>query len=133
MKLHNYWSRVEAHTFSRKRQYWNIAQWVSAMSVWRWSAAMETFTFYKVSPQWLCVIKIFVIYRLTTRSLNREYYMTFSILALVSSQDSHISPRRSRGLIWVEGWYQGQYGKGHVLFFLSYTSNISIWATTKQN
>ena len=60
--------------------------------------------------------------------------MTFSILALVSSRDSHISPRRSRELIWVEGWYQGQYGKGcHVLLFLSYTSNISIWATMKHN
>jgi hypothetical protein len=24
----------------------------------------------------------------------------------------------SRGLIWVEGWYQGQYGKGHVIIYI---------------
>jgi hypothetical protein len=33
----------------------------------------------------------------------RDYYMTFSILALVSARDSHIEPDSEAGaLIWVE-------------------------------
>jgi hypothetical protein len=34
----------------------------------------------------------------------RDYYMTFSILALVLARDSHIKPdSEAEGLIWVEG------------------------------
>ena len=51
----------------------------------------------------------------------RDYYMTFSISALVLARDSHIKPdSEAGGLIWVEGWYQGRYGKFHVLIFLSH-------------
>jgi hypothetical protein len=51
----------------------------------------------------------------------RDYYMTFSISALVLARDSHIKPdSESGGLIWVEGWYQGRYGKFHVIIFLSH-------------
>ena len=51
----------------------------------------------------------------------RDYYMTFSISALVLTRDSHIKPdSEAGGLIWVEGWYQGPYGKFHVIIFLSH-------------
>jgi hypothetical protein len=51
----------------------------------------------------------------------RDYYMTFSISALVLAQDSHIKPDSEAGrLILVEGWYQGPYGKFHVIIFLSH-------------
>jgi hypothetical protein len=51
----------------------------------------------------------------------KDYYMTFSISALVLARDSHIKPdSKARGLIWVEGWYQGRYGKFHVVIFLSH-------------
>ena len=51
----------------------------------------------------------------------RDYYMTFSISALVLARDSHIKPdSEARGLIWVEDWYQGRYGKFHVIIFLSH-------------
>ena len=47
--------------------------------------------------------------------------MTFSISALVWARDSHIKPDSEvGGLIWVEGWYQGRYGKFHVIIFLSH-------------
>ena len=47
--------------------------------------------------------------------------MTFSISALVLARDSHIKPDcEAGGLIWVEGWYQGRYGKFHVIIFLSH-------------
>ena len=46
----------------------------------------------------------------------RDYYMTFSISALVLARDSHIKPDSE----WVEGWYQGRYGKFHVIIFLSH-------------
>ena len=55
------------------------------------------------------------------RSVLRDYYMTFSISALVLARDSHIKPDSEAGvLIWVEGWYQGRYGKFHVIIFLSH-------------
>jgi hypothetical protein len=42
-------------------------------------------------------------------------------LALVLARDSHIKPdSEAGGLIWVEGWYQGRYGKFHVIIFLSH-------------
>ena len=51
----------------------------------------------------------------------RNYYMTFSISALVLARDSHIKPdSEDGGLIWVEGLYQGPYGKFHVIIFLSH-------------
>jgi hypothetical protein len=51
----------------------------------------------------------------------RDYYMTFSISALVLTRDSYIKPdSEAGGLIWVEGWYQGPYGKFHVIIFLSH-------------
>jgi hypothetical protein len=51
----------------------------------------------------------------------RDYYMIFSILALVLARDSHTKPdSEAGGLIWVEGWYQGRYGKFHVIIFLSH-------------
>jgi hypothetical protein len=51
----------------------------------------------------------------------RDYYMTFSISALVLAWDCHIKPdSEAGGLIWVEGWYQGRYGKFHVIIVLSY-------------
>ena len=38
------------------------------------------------------------------RSVLRDYYMTFSISALVLARDSHIKPDSEAGvLIWVEG------------------------------
>ena len=47
--------------------------------------------------------------------------MTFFISALVSARDSHINPDSEVGrLIWVEGWYQGRYGKFHVIIYLSH-------------
>ena len=47
--------------------------------------------------------------------------MTFSISALVLARDCHIKPdSEAGGLIWVEGWYQGRYGKFHVIIFLSH-------------
>ena len=47
--------------------------------------------------------------------------MTFSISALVLALDSHIKPDSEAGaLIWVKGWYQGRYGKFHVIIFLSH-------------
>ena len=51
--------------------------------------------------------------------------MTFSISALVLARDSHIKPdikpdSEAGGLIWVGGWYQGPYGKFHVIIFLSH-------------
>jgi hypothetical protein len=53
--------------------------------------------------------------------LLRDYYMTFSILALVSARDSHIKPdSEAQGLIWVEGRYQGRYGTFHVIIYLSH-------------
>jgi hypothetical protein len=54
----------------------------------------------------------------------RDYYMTFSMSALVLPWDSHIKPdSEAEGLIWVEGWYQGRYGKIHVMIFLSHISH----------
>ena len=54
-------------------------------------------------------------------SIIRDYYMTFSISALVLARYSHIKPDREAGwLIWVEDWYQGRYGKFHVIIFLSH-------------
>jgi hypothetical protein len=51
----------------------------------------------------------------------RDYYMIFSISVLVLARDSHIKPgSEAGGLIWVEGWYQGPYGKFHVIIFLSH-------------
>ena len=47
--------------------------------------------------------------------------MIFSISALVLARDSHIKPcGEAGGMIWVEGWYQGRYGKCHVIIFLSH-------------
>ena len=47
--------------------------------------------------------------------------MTFSISALVLVRDSHIKPdSEAGGLIWGEGWYQGRYGKFHVIIFVSH-------------
>jgi NADH:ubiquinone oxidoreductase subunit 6 (subunit J) len=38
------------------------------------------------------------------KTILRDYYMTFSISALVLAQDSHIKPDIEAGrLIWVEG------------------------------
>jgi len=38
------------------------------------------------------------------RAIIRDYYMTFSISALVLARDSHIKPdSEARVLIWVEG------------------------------
>ena len=55
------------------------------------------------------------------KCIIRDYYMTFSISALVLARDSHIKPdSEAGGLIWVEGWYQGPYGKVHVIIFLSH-------------
>jgi hypothetical protein len=54
-------------------------------------------------------------------AIIRDYYMTFSKSALVLARDSHIKPDSEAGvLIWVEGWYQGRYGKFHVIIFLSH-------------
>jgi hypothetical protein len=50
-----------------------------------------------------------------------DYYMTFSISALVLARDSHTKPdSEAGGLIWVESWYRGRYGKFHVMIFLSH-------------
>jgi hypothetical protein len=51
----------------------------------------------------------------------RDYYMTFSIAALVLARDSHIKlDSEAGGLIWVEGWYQGRYAKFYVIIYLSH-------------
>jgi hypothetical protein len=56
-----------------------------------------------------------------SKSEQRDYYMTFSISALVLTWDTHIKPNsEAGGLIWVEGWYQGPYGKFHVIILLSH-------------
>ena len=58
------------------------------------------------------------------RIVIRDYYMTFSISTLVLARDSHIKPDcEAGGLIWVEDWYQGSYGKCHVIIFLSHISH----------
>jgi hypothetical protein len=55
------------------------------------------------------------------RSILRNYYMTFSILSLILVRDSHIKPDS-------EGWYQGSYGKFHVIIFLSHKmKNKNVW------
>ena len=55
-----------------------------------------------------------------TCGVIRDYYMTFSMSALVSARDSHIKPdSEAGGLMWVEGWYQGRYGIFHVIIYLS--------------
>ena len=47
--------------------------------------------------------------------------MTFFISTLVLARDSHIKPdSEAGGLLWVEGWYQGPYGKFHIIIFLSH-------------
>ena len=72
----------------------------------------------------LFILHIFS-YLITYCLILRDYYMTFSILALVSAWDSHINPdSEAGGLIWVEGWYQGRYGKFHVIIYLSH---ILLW------
>jgi hypothetical protein len=58
----------------------------------------------------------------------RDYYMTFSISTLVLAWDSHIKPdSKGGGLIWVDGWYQGPYGKFwcHNLFITYFTLTFS--------
>ena len=63
--------------------------------------------------------------------------MMFSISALVSAWDSHIKlDSEARGLIWVEGWYQGQYEKFHVIIYLLHIlhwhfSNIDFYIVEK--
>jgi hypothetical protein len=57
----------------------------------------------------------------TATLILRDYYMTLSISALLLARDSHSKPdSEAGGLIWVEGWYQGRYGKFHVIIFLSH-------------
>ena len=74
------------------------------------------------SPLWLAdfyaiqnarnIRALFTTYPLITVANNnllfkmlRDYYMTFSISALVLARDSHIkSDSEAGGLIWVEGW-----------------------------
>ena len=53
----------------------------------------------------LSVGNIYCIFRQCTYMyILRDYYMTFSISALVSARDSHIKPDSEAGeLIWVEG------------------------------
>jgi hypothetical protein len=47
-----------------------------------------------------------------------------AISALVLARDSHIKhDSEAGGLIWVEGWYQGRFGKFHVIIFLSHILN----------
>jgi hypothetical protein len=47
--------------------------------------------------------------------------MTFFISTLVLARDSHVKPdSEAGGLLWVEGWYQGPYGKFHIIIFLSH-------------
>ena len=54
-------------------------------------------------------------------SIVRNYYMTFSISAVVSARDPHNKSESEAGwLLWVEGWYQGRYGKFHVIIYLSH-------------
>ena len=67
----------------------------------------------------------------------RDYYMTFFISALVSVRDSHVNPdSEAGGLTWVEGWYQGRYGKFHVIIYWSHIlhwlfSSIDIYIAEK--
>jgi hypothetical protein len=59
----------------------------------------------------------------------RDYYMTFSISALVLARDSYIKPdSEAGGLIWVEGWYQGRYGKFH--FTLTFSKHWLLYCKT---
>jgi hypothetical protein len=72
---------------------------------------------YKTRSKNICKFNTFVY----ACPIIRDYYMTFSISALVLARDSHIKPDSEAGvLIWVEGWYQGLYGKFHVIIFLSH-------------
>ena len=42
----------------------------------------------------------------------------------VSARDSHIKHESEAvWLIWVEGWYQGRYGKFHVIIYFSHISH----------
>jgi hypothetical protein len=64
---------------------------------------------------------VFIVFFFINIPIIRDYYMTFSISALVLARDSHIKPdSETGGMIWVEGWYQGRYGKFHIMFFLSH-------------
>ena len=45
-----------------------------------------------------CILMVYM------SAILRDYYMTFSILTLVSARDCHIKPdSEAGGLIWVEG------------------------------
>jgi hypothetical protein len=58
-------------------------------------------------------------------------------LALVSARYSHIeTDSEAEELIWVEDWYQGRYGKFHVIIYLSHIlhllfSSIDFYMTEK--
>ena len=58
-----------------------------------------------------------------------DYNMTFSISAVVSYHpSSHIKPRLSPWTdMGVSGWYQGRYGKDHVIIYDIYQATIVIW------
>jgi hypothetical protein len=78
-----------------------------------------------------------ILRRCHTHLLNKRLLLTFSISAMVhfpyrpwyifhighgiSPRDSHIKPdSEARGLVWVEGRYQGWYGRFHVIICLSH-------------
>jgi hypothetical protein len=72
------------------------------------------------STTWHYFIQV-IVFNFSTAVGLRDYYMTFSISALVLARESHIKPdSEARGLIWVDGWYQRRYGKFHVIIFLSH-------------
>jgi hypothetical protein len=69
----------------------------------------------------MCLVMVMYKEILHITTILRDYYVTFSISALVLARDSHIKPDSEVGvLIWVEGWYQGRYGQFHVIIFLSH-------------
>jgi hypothetical protein len=80
----------------------------------------QLFTWY------ICSSRNYLSFRMSyLQRILRDYYMTFSISALVLARDSHIKPNSEAGeLIWVKGWYQEPYGKFHVIIFSSHILHL---------
>ena len=63
-----------------------------------------------------------ILRRCHTHLLNKRLLLDiFHIGHGISPRDSDLKPdSEARGLIWVEGWYQGWYGRFHVIICLSH-------------
>jgi hypothetical protein len=109
------WRKYTVHMFT-PRENNRLLDYYKIISISRPILAQANMGLAFVSGQNGCLFS-----RCRKYVIIRDYYMTFSISALVLTRDSHIKPdSEAGGLIWVEGWYQGPYGKFHVIIFLSH-------------